>query len=206
MRLSCGQAVPCRPCSRLTMGNVSGYELSPGQLLMWLGVQRRPDSPMYDMATAFRIGSALDESAFCRAVDTAVSESDSLRSVFVEVNGIPRRRVLPAEKGISDIEIVDLSSPSGAFDETSYRQWIERRTARLLDISTRSFDTALIKLAESDYVWYLNQHHLISDAWSTRLVLKRVADAYRSIVSGAELPESGLIAFETNLKVLSRSL
>ena len=81
------------------MGRISGYELTPGQLLMWLGVQRRPYSPMYNMGTAFRIASDLDETAFCKAVDAAVLESDSLRSVFVEVNGVPRRSVLHGFRG-----------------------------------------------------------------------------------------------------------
>jgi amino acid adenylation domain-containing protein/non-ribosomal peptide synthase protein (TIGR01720 family) len=42
-----------------------------------------------------------------------------------------------------------------------------------------SFDSALIKLAPGRFKWYFNQHHILSDAWSTVLIYQQMARFYQ---------------------------
>ncbi|GAG09833.1 unnamed protein product, partial [marine sediment metagenome] len=53
--------------------------------------------------------------------------------------------------------------------------------------------TALIKLTEDRFIWYLNQHHLITDGWSMSLVYQRTAEFYalalkNQLLHAPELP------------------
>jgi hypothetical protein len=43
------------------------------------------------------------------------------------------------------------------------------------------FDSTLIKLAETEFVWCLVVHHLIGDGWSFELIYRHMADLYRRL-------------------------
>jgi amino acid adenylation domain-containing protein len=51
------------------------------------------------------------------------------------------------------------------------------------------FDSALVKLSEEVYAWYLNHHQIISDAWSATVIAQRLSELYERALAG-ELPES----------------
>lgn len=63
------------------------------------------------------------------------------------------------------------------------------RCNTLLDWQRRLFDSTLIKLAETEFIWCLVVHHLICDSWSFELIYRHMADLYRRFVQG-ELPDS----------------
>ena len=159
-----------------------GAALTPSQLLVWLGATRHPDAPIYNMVTTFRLAGPLDATAFAQAWAAVIAEADALRSVFVDAGGVPRRRVLD-DVGDALDDVVDLSG--AAHPETALAAWLAARDRRVLDIATRCFDAALVKIGPASFVWYLDQHHLVADAWSTRLVFERTAAHYRRLMTGA---------------------
>ena len=62
--------------------------------------------------------------------------------------------------------------------EAELAAWVAGRKGRALDLAEQLFDTALIQLADDQFVWYLNQHHLITDGWSTALVYQTMSHYY----------------------------
>ena len=54
------------------------------------------------------------------------------------------------------------------------------RCRRPFDLSGDLVDSVLVPLERCRTGWYLNQHHLITDAWSTRLLYARVAAEYEA--------------------------
>jgi amino acid adenylation domain-containing protein len=155
--------------------------LSTSQFLLWLGQRLHPTSPLYNMVLAFDIEGVLDPLRFDAAFTTMARRSDALRTVFDELDGIPVQRV---GTGIPAVEHVDLSSARNP--GPTLRRFLEDRAARPFDPGRQLVDTALVRLAPDHHVWYLNQHHLITDAWATALVYRQVADLY------GRLGESGL--------------
>ena len=83
---------------------------------------------------------------------------------------------------ISQVEFIDLSDTPDA--EESFRDWLKQRKVRQLDLARCSFDSALIKLAPGQFKWYFNQHHILSDAWSTVLVYQHMAHIYQLARNG----------------------
>jgi hypothetical protein len=148
--------------------------LTRSQFLLWLGQQIAPDTPLYNMIQTFTIQGALDLTAFRRAFQTVVDRSDALRTTILMQNGVPQQQVqatLPAP-----VELVDLSSSGDP--ESAYHAWLAARKTRLLALDQQLFDTALVRLAPDRHVWYLCQHHLITDGVSFALVYKNVAESY----------------------------
>ncbi|MEM7379319.1 MAG: amino acid adenylation domain-containing protein, partial [Pseudomonadota bacterium] len=54
----------------------------------------------------------------------------------------------------------------------------------------------MIRLGPSTYIWYLNQHHLIADAWSMSLAYRRVSERYGELVGGKPIEPAAWPAFE----------
>ncbi len=159
--------------------------LSHRQRLIWAGQRLDPDVPLYNMAHAATIGAAIDPEAFQRALTALVAESDALRTVIVEEEGEPAQRTLDTlDPGpIPVIDLADDPDPDHAAD-----RWIAERARRRLDLSARLWDTALLRLEPDRWIWFLNQHHLITDAWSVSLLLGRQGELYAAALDPTAEP------------------
>ncbi len=149
-------------------------DLTNSQFLMWLGQKLNPDVPLYNMIQTFTIKGDIDPLRFRHAFQTVVNTSDAMRTVIEEQAGVPQQRVLADMQ--FDLPIIDFSQDPNP--EIVYRNWLNEQRVRSLDLSKRLFDSALIQLAPDKYVWYLNQHHLITDGWSFLVVYQRTAARY----------------------------
>ena len=187
---------------RITEDVLGKTNLTKSQHAIWLGQKLSPNVPLYNMAVAFSIKGKIDPEIFRRAFHTLVERSDALRTVVREIDGMPQQAVLPE---ISyQLDFLDFSQefdPKSAFDK-----WTDDRRKRCFDLTEKLFDTALIKIAENEFVWYLNQHHLITDGVATALAYRRMSECYELAVSG-KLPEapslpaySNYISFEKEFR------
>ncbi len=70
----------------------------------------------------------------------------------------------------------DRRDPAGAF-----RRWCRERCARPLPLDGDLVDSVLVPLGDGRTGWYLNQHHLVADAWSTVLLFRQVAAQYEAL-------------------------
>ncbi|HEX3131568.1 MAG TPA: amino acid adenylation domain-containing protein [Thermoanaerobaculia bacterium] len=68
----------------------------------------------------------------------------------------------------------------GTGGEVSLGTWLTERAARPMNLGDRLFDTALLRLAPSRWIWYLSIHHLIADAWTLELLARRLSELYKS--------------------------
>ncbi|MEM7113998.1 MAG: amino acid adenylation domain-containing protein, partial [Chloroflexota bacterium] len=161
--------------------------LTRNQFLMWMGQRTAPDKPLYNFIQAFSIHGPVNAAAFQQAFQQLVDRSDILRTVIEEPNAIPQQRVL--DKITAVVEQVDFSSHPEP--EAAYRSWLDERKVKVLPFNQPLFDSALIKLRPAHYIWYLNQHHLITDVLSSDLIFKRVSAAYKAIVENR--PDSGVM-------------
>lgn len=148
--------------------------LSRAQFLMWLGQQIDPEIPLYNMIQVFRIDGPIVPAAFDRAWQSVVGRSDALRMTVAIEAGVPMSTVHDALTVATEvIDLRDHTDPDSAVEA-----WIENRKGTALRLEERLWDTALLQLADDRWVWYLCQHHLITDGQSFALVYHRVSDAY----------------------------
>ena len=149
--------------------------LTTSQFLMWVGQATRPEVPLYNMVLTFEITGDLNVSHFKAATQALLDRSDALRTVVELKGGGPTQRVRPP--GPFDLEVVDLTVE--ADPDAALEAWVDERRAQTLDLSERLFDMALIRLGADRHVWYLNQHHIITDIWSVSLIYQQVNRYYR---------------------------
>jgi amino acid adenylation domain-containing protein len=169
-------------------------ELTNAQMLFWAGQKLEPTAPLYNMAVNISIDGSLDPCRFERALRKVIGGSDALMTVFEEVDGLPRGKVV-WDRGWA-LEQIDFSAKSAPLQAA--REWANNRCRRVFAMNQLLIDTALLKVGETRIVWYFNQHHLITDAWSTAVLYKNVSEAYADEACLVVLPSfRDYIAFQS---------
>jgi amino acid adenylation domain-containing protein len=155
-------------------------ELTASERLIWTGQQLDPDSPLYNMALAIEIAAPIDVGAFAAAFRSLVAETDALRTSFVDSAGVPRRLV----RADVDARIEVLGISESELDDDALASMLEQRTKRVFRLDGPLFDSCLIQRRPDRFIWYLNQHHLITDAWSVGILNRRLSALYEAAVMG----------------------
>ena len=81
--------------------------LSFAQQRLWFIDQLQGPSPVYNMATALRLGGRLDVDALGAALADVVGRHESLRTLLVAPEGIPQQLVVPPERADFGWDVVD---------------------------------------------------------------------------------------------------
>ncbi len=157
--------------------------LTHSQMVIWLGQKLLPDIPLYNMAFLFRVDGAIDAEIFKCAFAQLVAESDSLRTTFKEERSVPQQRVSNHMR--FQLKLLDMSQQS----ETEIKQWAAEKTAQPFDLTSRLFESVIIRRSLDCFFWYLNIHHLITDAASSSVLYRRLEMHYRRLRDHAALPE-----------------
>src|SRR5262245_2111219 len=112
--------------------------LTQSQALFWLGHRLQQDVPLDTHTTtfAFTIFGAVDPPRFRAASQRVVDDSDALRSVIVEVDGVPQR--LTRQELASPLPLIDLSGHADAAGAVA--SWIRCRQAERREGLDRPFD------------------------------------------------------------------
>lgn len=152
--------------------------LTQNQKLLWIGQELNPESPMYNMVMTYEINDVISVPHFIKAFEKLVNENDVLRSVFELKEGEPIQRY--NETIDYNVLFEDFSNDNSP--EEVYSTWEKERVTRLFDIKKCVFDCVLIKISEERYIWYINQHHLITDGWSTTIMFSKMSDAYVKVL------------------------
>ena len=154
--------------------------LTKFQQLLWMGQKLAPTDPIFNLSFFCHIRQEVDRQHFERAVATLVDDVDILRTVVIEVDGTPRARVNDELEGT--FEYVDFSQE--ADPRAQLLLWRVRRNRQCFALDTRMVDFALVKLAAEHFVIYFCYHHILGDAWMTKVVFGLLYELYEDSVAG----------------------
>jgi len=154
--------------------------LTKSQLMIWTGQQLAPQSPMYNMAMIYQIKGSVDAANFCKAFEALVQETEALRMVVRLDEDTPMQYLC---KEIN-YEVTHLDFSDEVAPRAALQAWAQARSLQLFDLSTCLFDTVLVKLSDTQYAWYFNQHHLLTDGWSLTVLYKRMSALYALVLEG----------------------
>ncbi|MEM6640922.1 MAG: condensation domain-containing protein, partial [Pseudomonadota bacterium] len=157
------------------------YPLTRSQHLIWTGQQLQPDEPLYNMAMTFVMEGPLNIEAFESAFARLVRDADALRITIRERNGVPHQTV--NESIAHTLDVIDLSDDAEPDD--ALHRWQTNRAQGRFDTTVCLIDAALVILDQTRFAWFLNQHHLTTDAWSTAVLFQHLSTLYAAAISGA---------------------
>ncbi len=161
--------------------------LSFAQQRLWFLDQLNPGSALYNIPAAFVLNGVLDLEALQRTVETIVRRHETLRTTFDSDQGKPfvviHEHLKPA------IDFRDLSDTEPVERERRARRIAAEEAVKPFNLHDGPLmRLTVIRLAEQSHLLILNMHHIISDGWSTSVLMHEVSLLYRAFANGGENP------------------
>ncbi len=161
--------------------------LSYAQQRLWFIHQLEPDSPAYNIPYAVRLGGVLDIPALKHGLQEISQRHEVLRTTFSAEGGRPRQVI--DERFEAEVPIWDVGEVEEGEREELARQIARKEATRPFDLERGPmWRAALVRLGEKDHVLLLNMHHVVSDYWSTGVLVREFMAFYETFRLGGSSP------------------
>ena len=171
------------------------YPLTRSQSWIQAGQQLLPFSPMNNMAFAIVTPPNTETDHFVAAIKHMIGQCEAMHLQLSREGESWRLRVERMDIVVETVVYPGreaLWSQANAACRKRLKETIFRPDEKLYDIR-------LYKLDHGAWVWYFNQHHLITDGWGKSLQVRYVFDCYEALCAGEPLPPSPFQPFTAYL-------
>src|SRR5215213_4763668 len=168
-------------------GDVREAPLSyPQQRLLFLQ-QLDPDSPTYNLPRGFRVEGKLNVPVLERTLTEIVRRHEVLRTTF-HVNGNEQVQVIHPPYNVS-VPVIDMAHLPAEEREAEVQKFGLEEARRPFDLEHGPLLRAkLLRFAEDEYVAAFTLHHIVSDGWSTGVLVSEVQALYEAYSAGRPSP------------------
>ncbi|MFA8325762.1 amino acid adenylation domain-containing protein [Burkholderia ubonensis] len=163
------------------------YELSPAQTRLWVQDRLNASQAGGPLPTSLLFEGVLDVDALVRAFRALSERHEILRTRFVQVGNQPFQQVLPPGEAAFPVEVVDLQDDD---DRDAQAASIEARE-RLAPMDLAAgplFRVKLLRLSEVRHVCICTMHHIVTDGWSTEVLLDDLSQIYNAFIERRDNP------------------
>ncbi|HYZ38600.1 MAG TPA: condensation domain-containing protein, partial [Pseudonocardiaceae bacterium] len=155
--------------------------LSFAQQRLWFIDQLQGPSPVYNIPAALRVRGALDADALGAALADVVDRHESLRTLFVAVEGTAQQVVIPSERADFGWQITDATG----WPESRLSEAVNAAACYTFDLATEiPLRARLFRVAADEHVLVAVVHHIGADGWSITALVRDLGVAYASRCAG----------------------
>ncbi|WP_431262152.1 amino acid adenylation domain-containing protein [Roseateles chitinivorans] len=134
----------------------------------------------YHMPVALKLSGALNREALQATLDGLVRRHEILRTRFASVDGQTVQLIDGPDTGFR-LQEVDLSTLAEPQRTRTVEQLSEQEQRAPFDLAQGPLIRGqLLKLDEHEHILLLTQHHIISDGWSTGIMVREVSALYEA--------------------------
>ncbi|MCP4658511.1 MAG: amino acid adenylation domain-containing protein, partial [bacterium] len=161
--------------------------LSFAQQRIWFLDQFEPESAAYNVPLTYRLSGAVSPAVLERVFNEVVRRHEVLRTTFAAVGGRPRQ-VIATELELP-LPVVDLGKLPQPEREAETRRLARAEARRPFDLARGPLvRVTLLRLAAEDQAVLMTMHHIVSDAWSFRVLLNEVVVLHEAFSRGEASP------------------
>ncbi|WP_327701922.1 amino acid adenylation domain-containing protein [Streptomyces decoyicus] len=169
---------PAETDDEMTDGDSFMADTSFSQQSMWLLDQTDPGQPTYHVLAAVRIGGELNHSALRQALGSVIERHESLRTVF-HFDGVePLQVVLPE---------LHVELPVDEIAGRDVGELIQAEVERPFSLTAGPLvRMRLLRQSAEEHIAVLTMHHIVTDGWSTGILLRELSLCYEAHVGGSQ--------------------
>jgi len=165
--------------------------LSFAQQRLWFIDQLAPRNSAYNIPAAIRLEGPLNVIALERSLNEVVRRHEALRTTFTVVDGGPAQVIAPSLTMAP--RVIDLQALSENAREIEVQRLAAEEACRPFDLAHGPLlRVTLLRLGEERHVGLLTMHHIVSDGWSTGILIRELAVLYNAFSSEMPSPLSEL--------------
>ncbi|GAA1954513.1 amino acid adenylation domain-containing protein [Amycolatopsis minnesotensis] len=173
--------VLAEPAAAVRVGGTGDrFPLSLAQRRLWFLHTHAPGAD-YNLGKALRLSGELDLGALRSALTTLVTRHEILRTSFPVDRDEPVQLVRPPAP--VDLEPVDL--PGGPGQRAALDALLHNEARVVFDLAEGPpLRLVLAALGPREHLLVWTMHHILTDDWTTEILLSELAENYRAAVSG----------------------
>ena len=161
--------------------------LSYAQQRLWFLNQLDPDSYSYNVPLRLRLWGRLEVSALSEALDEVVRRHEILRTTFTVIDGQPMQMVAPAQP--LPLPVFELHELTKRDRDAAVMRIMLEEGRHVFDLSREfSVRACLIRLGTEQHIVLLTMHHIISDGWSTSVLIRELESLYQAFLARETSP------------------
>ncbi|WP_145956931.1 non-ribosomal peptide synthetase, partial [Xenorhabdus miraniensis] len=162
--------------------------VSFAQQRLWFLDQLDPAaSQAYHIPVVLRLSGKLNQQALTLALDNLVARQESLRTHFTLVDGQPCQQIDHADIGFT-LSYLDLRSLSKTARTNRVAELTEYEACTPFNLTQGPLIRGqLLQLADEEHVLLFTQHHIISDGWSTGILIRELTAFYQAALTGHDV-------------------
>jgi amino acid adenylation domain-containing protein len=155
--------------------------LTYGQERLWVLDQIAGENAVYNECNFMRFPFEINVDIFRRAVNEVVRRHESLRTVIDVRDGEPFQRIMPSLR--LDLPLTDLRRlPADERESEAFRLAVEEGRVHVDLTEGPLVRGSLFRIGDSDFLFALVQHHIISDGWSFGVMAGEISILYWSFL------------------------
>ncbi|GER90174.1 hypothetical protein KDW_43360 [Dictyobacter vulcani] len=161
--------------------------VSFAQERLWFLDQLAPGNPFYNLPLVMKLQGQLDPTILARSLQKIVRRHEALRTNFTIVNGQPVQIITPVRELVletMDLHMLPVEERSSAIQTQAFEE-MQHPFNLTSDLLIRA---KLLRLAREEHVLLLIIHHIVSDGWSTGIIIRELAALYDAYSSGRPSP------------------
>ncbi|MFL9458796.1 condensation domain-containing protein [Tolypothrix bouteillei VB521301_2] len=161
----------------------ASYSLSDGQKALWFLYELAPESSAYNITYAAKLVTNLDISALRSAAQALVERHPVLRTTFTTIDGEPVQTVHKYQSVDFSVENAFGLSPDEIND------WLLQTSAKPFDLEVGPLVRWRVLINHKptpEYILSLAQHHIITDFWSSEIMLDELKVLYEALAKDTE--------------------
>ncbi|MCT9932202.1 amino acid adenylation domain-containing protein [Planotetraspora sp. A-T 1434] len=157
--------------------------LSPAQNRLWLLDRLAGGLADYNIPAVIRLTGPLDVPVLRAALRRLVDRHAVLRTAFLMTAGGPIQRVRQSRRvAVAGEDLLEIAEPGAA----GIDGWIQEFARRPFDLSRPPLLRAALLPDGPGRVLALSMHHIVSDGWTLRILLRDLGIIYSALVQGTE--------------------
>jgi amino acid adenylation domain-containing protein/non-ribosomal peptide synthase protein (TIGR01720 family) len=161
--------------------------LSFAQQRLWFVERLTNVSQLYDVPTCLHLKGSLNFSALKSSLNELVRRHEILRTTFTLVEGNPVQKIHSTFN--LSLPIVNIQELSQAERETEVKRLIKRETSRCFDLEEGPLlRCILLQLDPKEHILLFTIHHIITDGWSTGVIIRELAPLYQAFTKNRPSP------------------
>lgn len=153
---------------------------------VWYMHKYDPVTTVLHVPTVLLLRGTLDVPALERALHALVVRHESLRTRFIELDGVPHQIIDELPTAVV-IELVEL-------DRAAIESWVGRKHTTPFDLAKGVLRMSVARISTQEHVVMLEVHHIAVDGWSSKVLAAELSALYAAERSGsaAVLPEPAI--------------
>ncbi len=164
------------------------YPLSSSQYGLWLLHEMEKKKAIYNMPNAYAIYGKIDVATFEESITELIKKHEILRTNFKTEakTGIPVQFIHSIDDHLFKFEYLDLIKEGEILVENRRNKEFKYS----FDLEKESLiRVTLIKIKKDEYQLIFVLHHIISDVWSSTVILKELLSNYRQLLKGKTITD-----------------